>query len=76
MSPILFALLIEPLVQRIRQAQELSGISLGDTAHKIGLYVDVVILSQPLTSLQATQSILKEFGEVSYEKVNETKSQI
>lgn len=70
LSPILFALIMDPLAQCIRQSQEVSGISVGETTHKIWLYTDDVImmLTQPVTSLKASQKILKYFGDISYYK--------
>lgn len=52
------------------------GITVGDKAHKIGLFANDVILtlSDPQTSLTAVDSILDKFSRVSYYKLNVYKS--
>lgn len=71
--PIIFALVMEPLAQCIRDSQEISGLSIGET-----IYADdvIVILSCTVTSLQANQKVLQILGDISYYKVNETKARV
>lgn len=77
LSPLLFALTLEPLAERIRNSQEIHGVTLGRTTHKIALYADDVLLflSRPDVSVPATLSIINLFGSISGYKVNYTKSE-
>ncbi|KAF7655318.1 hypothetical protein LDENG_00057550, partial [Lucifuga dentata] len=77
-SPILFALCIEPLAEMIRKNGQIEGIiDGGGTMHKIALFVDVILLfiKYPLFSVPALMHGLRKFGEVSGYKVNEGKSE-
>lgn len=76
LSLLVFALCIEPLAAYIRSSSDISGISVGSVEHKIGLYVDdiVLICSSPSDSLTALLKIPDEYSLVSYYKLNKTKS--
>lgn len=78
LSPIIFALLMEPLASKIQNDQCISGISCNGTDHKISLFVDDIILmvSNPDCSLQAIQETLHQFSSVSLYKLNSNKSLI
>ena len=60
LSPILFALFIEPLAQKIREDPEIMGISFKGREYKTCLYADdiLVTLSDPDTSLPKLMSCL------------------
>lgn len=77
LSPLLFALTLEPLAECIRNIKDIHGVTLGKTIHKIALYaVDVLLfLSNPGVSVPATLSIINSFGLISGYKVNYTKSE-
>lgn len=77
LSPLLFAISIEPLAETIRVDPRIQAVSAGGIAHKILLYADDVILyiTDPLNSIPVLLSRLGEFGEISGYKVNETKSE-
>lgn len=78
LSPLLFALYIEPLAQMLRQAGDVEGIAISRDIHKVALYADDVLiyLSEPTKSLPALFKCLKTFGEYSGYKLNVSKTQI
>lgn len=59
-GPFIFALVIEPLAEVIRSNLLISGIPIGDTIHKIGLYADDIIISLTTCSPQ----LLDTFGAI------------
>ncbi len=78
MSPVLFALSIEPLAELTRSNTRIQGIKdKGGKCHKISLYADDVLLfiENPLTSLSALLECLRDYGLVSGYKVNANKSE-
>uniref|UniRef100_A0A3P8TVH1 Reverse transcriptase domain-containing protein n=1 Tax=Amphiprion percula TaxID=161767 RepID=A0A3P8TVH1_AMPPE len=77
LSPLLFAISIEPLAEMIREDPKILGVSYGGETYKISLYADDVILyiSDPQTSIAPLLETLQQFGKVSGYKVNETKSE-
>ena len=51
LSPLLYALYMEPVAERIRKRPLIHGITITRTEHKIALYADVILaLSEPLVS--------------------------
>ena len=72
MSPLLFALCIEPLAASIRHNTKIIPIHLGKIDHHIALYADDVILflSQPEKSTPSVLEHIKVFGEISGYSVN------
>lgn len=76
MSPLLFLFAIEPLAMSIRQSAEITGMTIGKTEHPLSLFADdiVVFLTNLETSINALCQLLKEFGQFSGYKVNNTKS--
>ncbi len=77
LSPILFALFIEPLAQKIREDPKIMGISFRGREYKTGLYADdiLVTLSDPDASLPNLMSCLDQFGFYSGYKLNIEKTQ-
>lgn len=77
MSPLLFAIAIEPLAIALRHCVEVEGIRRGDIEHKVSLYADDMLLfiSNPSNSLPKLLGVLKEFGTISGYKVNFGKSE-
>lgn len=71
-SPLLFALYLEPLSCWIKQNESIKGVE------KIALFADGVLiyLTQPNTSLPVLMSTLEEFGLFSGYKLNVRKTQI
>lgn len=78
LSPILFALSIEPLAEAIRRDDRIQGIRDGEGAtHKISLFADDILLfiKHPLTSVPRLMHCLKEYGDISGYKINQSKSE-
>ncbi len=76
MSPVLFALSIEPLEELIRSDTRIQGImDKGGKCHKIPLYADDVLLfiENPLTSPSALLECHRDYGLVSGYKLNANK---
>lgn len=44
LSPLVFALVVEPLVGKMGANNNIAGVTIGKTEHKIGLYADNTIL--------------------------------
>lgn len=78
LSPTLFALFVEPLVQAVRQNEELEGVMVNRTEHKIGLFADDIIafLEKLNKSLPVLMKLLETYRHLSGYKVNISKTQI
>lgn len=72
LSPLLFALCIEPFAVSIRHNPNIIPIHLGKIDHYIALYADDVILflSQPEKSTPSLLDYIKKFGELSGYTIN------
>lgn len=77
LSPILFALSLEPLAEAIRSRKDIRGVAIADTTHKINLFADdtVIYVSEPMKSLPPLLEILDDFGKISGFAINYTKSE-
>uniref|UniRef100_A0A8C5M4V5 Reverse transcriptase domain-containing protein n=1 Tax=Leptobrachium leishanense TaxID=445787 RepID=A0A8C5M4V5_9ANUR len=77
LSPALFALFLEPLLQHLRKDPHITGFRMGDQEYKLSAYADDILLSltRPLSSLPAVMRRLDEFSRLSGYKVNITKSE-
>lgn len=78
LSPLLFALAIEPLAIALRGNISIKGIQRNNTEHKVSLYADdmLLYLSEPLSSLPLTLTLLDTFGKISGYKINTQKSEL
>lgn len=67
LSPLLFAIAIEPLAFALRSSPQVCGIVRAGIVQKVSLYADdlLLFLSNPLTSIPHTFSILESFLVVS-----------
>lgn len=77
LSPLLFALAIEPLAEAIRTTPTIFSLPLGQLCHKITLYADdvLIILSDPETSVPALIDVINRFSCFSGYKINLNKSE-
>ena len=77
LSPLLFAIAVEPLAEAIRRAPSTSGISAGEKTHKISLYADDVLLflTKPEVSIPAVLDLIGCFSQFSGYKINFSKSE-
>ena len=64
LSPMLFALIIEPLAQMIRSHAAIHGYNTKDTLNKISLYADDILLyvTEPQDSIPAILDVINLFG--------------
>lgn len=75
LSPLIFSLAIEPLVESNRSYYTVHGITIDQREHKLGLFTDdiIITLTNPLESVPVIQSILTRFATISLYKVNTSK---
>lgn len=78
LSPLLFALSIEPLAIKLRAENRIQGIHRAGQEHKLSLYTDDLLLyvSDPLGSLPHAFTIFNNFGSISGYKLNIHKSEL
>ena len=72
LSPLLFAVALEPLALALKQCPTIKGIHRAGSEHKASLYADDMLLfiSDPLSSLPELSTLLTKFGRISGYKVN------
>ena len=77
LSPLLFALAIEPLAMALRGSTEWQGIMRGQREHRVSLYADdLLYVSDPLESMAKIMDLLGRFGAFSGYKLNVGKSKV
>ena len=76
LSPLLFALSLEPLAQAIRMCPTISPITIRGTHHHILLYADDVLLylNNPVQCIPHVLSTFEDYGKLSGFKINWQKS--
>lgn len=77
LSPLMFALAIEPLAELIRSTPAIKGFLINGKTHKISLYADDVLLYlvDIDTTIPSLLDCLQQFGHISGFKVNLTKTE-
>lgn len=77
-SPLLFALYLEPLVQHIRQHEDIKGITMKGTEYKLACYADdiLVYLGNPTHTLPKLMQSFERFSQLSGYKINISKTQL
>ncbi|KAF7640771.1 hypothetical protein LDENG_00015310, partial [Lucifuga dentata] len=78
LSPLLFAIFIEPLAVAIHQNINIKGIKSSISEHKINLYADHILpyLQEPSQSLQEVFKLINAFSLLSDYSINWSKSMI
>ncbi len=78
LSPLLFAIAIEPLAIALRTDSEIQGIFQGGLEQKVSLYADdlILFLSNPLVSIPQAHLILDSFSIFSGYKLIFSKSEL
>uniref|UniRef100_A0A8C6NVZ4 Reverse transcriptase domain-containing protein n=1 Tax=Nothobranchius furzeri TaxID=105023 RepID=A0A8C6NVZ4_NOTFU len=76
LSPLLFALSMEPLAQVLGLSNSFSPIVINNTQHRVSLYADDLLLyiDNPVSCMHNILSIFSKYGEVSGFKINWQKS--
>uniref|UniRef100_A0A8C1LC25 Reverse transcriptase domain-containing protein n=1 Tax=Cyprinus carpio TaxID=7962 RepID=A0A8C1LC25_CYPCA len=76
LSPLLFALSLEPLAQAVRRSQTISPIIIRNTQHHISLFADDILLflEKPSHSIPHVLNLFDHFGSLSGFKINWSKS--
>lgn len=78
LSPLLFAICIEPFAAHIRLHPDISGVSVATKQYKLALYADDVIftITNPSTSLSNLISEIYNYSHLSGYKLNSNKTEI
>lgn len=76
LSPLIFALVIEPLAALIRTSPDIKGLEIASTSHKLCLLADDALLfvTSPRTTLPNLIRILEKFASITGLEVNQSKS--
>lgn len=78
LSPMLFALSLEPLLNKIRQNPDIQGLQIGDRIYKISAYADNLLftLSSPHVSLPNLMKEVEGYSVLANLKINYAKSEV
>uniref|UniRef100_A0A670IQP0 Reverse transcriptase domain-containing protein n=1 Tax=Podarcis muralis TaxID=64176 RepID=A0A670IQP0_PODMU len=78
LSPLLFILVLEVLLNAIRQNSEIKGITIGQNEYKVKAFADdvVITLEEPKNSSKEVLEEIEQFGKVAGFKLNKRKTKI
>uniref|UniRef100_A0A8C5LTC3 Reverse transcriptase domain-containing protein n=1 Tax=Leptobrachium leishanense TaxID=445787 RepID=A0A8C5LTC3_9ANUR len=78
LSPLLFALTLEPFLQAIRSHPQLHGIPVAGTEHRVAAYADDMLffVRRPMESLPHLIKLFAEYSAISNLRINMEKSEI
>lgn len=78
LSPLLYVLLLEPILATIRNNTDMGGVKMGEEEHKVAAYADDILfyVSNPRTTLPNLIIGLKRYGELSNLNINSIKSKM
>lgn len=78
LSPLLFALILEPHAETIRTHTDIQRVEIGQSVHKIALYADdiLLILTNVETSIPTVLKTIDSFSLISGFKINYDKSEV
>lgn len=78
LSPALFVIAIEPLAEKIRQAENIKGITVGKKEYKLSLFADdlLLYLRNIDKSIPCVIDIMSQFSKISGYKINVNKTEI
>uniref|UniRef100_A0A8C5M3E1 Reverse transcriptase domain-containing protein n=1 Tax=Leptobrachium leishanense TaxID=445787 RepID=A0A8C5M3E1_9ANUR len=78
LSPLLFALSLEPFLQAVRSAPDITGLEIGASEHRVAAYADDLLffVRSPLITLPNLLRLFAEYGALSNLKLNMDKSEI
>ncbi len=78
LSPLLFALVIEPLAEAIKTNESIHGLTIDTRQHKITLYADdvLIVLTEPEISTPALIETINVFSTFSGYRINFSKSEV
>uniref|UniRef100_A0A670HWB0 Reverse transcriptase domain-containing protein n=1 Tax=Podarcis muralis TaxID=64176 RepID=A0A670HWB0_PODMU len=78
LSPLLFIVVLEVLLNAIRQNKQIKGVTLGINEYKVKAFADdvVVTLEEPTESIKEILEEMEQFGKLSGFRLNKTKTKM
>uniref|UniRef100_A0A670K5V5 Reverse transcriptase domain-containing protein n=1 Tax=Podarcis muralis TaxID=64176 RepID=A0A670K5V5_PODMU len=78
LSPLLFIIVLEVLLNSIRQNEKIKGVTIGQNVYKIKAFADdlVIMTEEPTTTIEEVLKELDQFGELSGFKLNKRKTKM
>uniref|UniRef100_A0A670KIE8 Reverse transcriptase domain-containing protein n=1 Tax=Podarcis muralis TaxID=64176 RepID=A0A670KIE8_PODMU len=78
LSPLLFIVVLETLLNAIRQNKQIKGVTLGANEYKVKAYADDVVLTveEPMESIKEILDEMEKFGDIAGFKLNKRKTKM